>query len=173
MKRRGRLLAWLGLGAVLIIGAGVWRALFMPPLRPLPATLVPHGTPLPLRPATAAERQAAIASVTSQLQAFRRDDFQRAVFYQSSGLRRHFASVAAFRTMMRTSYPQFVHYKSVQFGAARADHSGLHVVLPATVTGQDGVTVHATYIMVLEQQVYRVDGVAGGLAAPPPPGVTV
>lgn len=121
-----------------------------------------------MRPAKAAERQAVAASIMAQLQAFQKGDFQKAVQYQSANLKRNFPSVAAFRQMMKAAYPEFTNYKSVQFGEAQADASGLHVLMPVTLTGKDGVTLRALYLMIKEGKVYRVDGVAGG-ARPPSP----
>ena len=64
-------------------------------------------------------------------------------------------------------YPEFAHSKRVVFGPAQADAAGAHLAVPAAVTGQDGITVHAVYLMVREGKVYRVDGVAGGAITPP------
>ena len=50
---------------------------------------------------------------------------------------------------------------------AAADSTGAHLAIPTAVTGQDGVTVHAVYLMVREGKAYRVDGVAGGAASLP------
>lgn len=121
-----------------------------------------------MRPAKPTERQAASASITAQLRAFQKDDFQKAVQYQSANLKRNFPSVAGFRQMMRAAYPQFTNYKSVKFGDARADASGQHVLMPITLVGQDGVILHALYLMVKEGKTYHVDGVMGG-AKPPLP----
>lgn len=130
-----------------------------------PTSESPLGT---MRPAKAAERQAVSASITAQLKAFQKDDFQKAAQYQSAGLKRNFPSIAAFRQMMKTAYPQFTNYKSVQFGDARADSSGQHVLMPMTLVGRDGVTLHALYLMVKEGKTYHVEGVMGG-AKPPSP----
>lgn len=120
-----------------------------------------------LRPAKAAERQAAVLSIQTQLNAFARDDYKTAITYQSAGLKKNFASPDAFRTMMVRAYPEFAHFKSVQFGAARADATGNHVAIPVAVTGRDGITVRALYFLVLENKTYRIEGVHGGVQAPP------
>lgn len=120
----------------------------------------------PMRPAKAIERAAAINSIQAQLKAFRKDDYKTAVTYQSAGLRKNFASPEAFRAMMLRVYPEFAHFKSVRFSAAQCDPSGVHLAIPAAVTGQDGVTIHALYLMVREGKVYHVEGVAGGAQAP-------
>ena len=121
----------------------------------------------PMRAAKPAERLAAINSISAQLKAFRKDDYKMAATYQSAGLRHNFASTDAFRTMMVRTYPEFAHFKSVQFGPAKSDATGAHLAIQASVTGQDGVTVRAVYLMVREGKTYHVEGVAGGAQAPP------
>ncbi len=122
--------------------------------------------PTKMRPAKAAERQAAIHSILAQLKAFGRDDYKTAITYQSAGLKKYFLSTDAFRTMMVRKYPEFAHYKSAVFGLAQCDPTGAHLAISASVTGQDGVTVKALYLMVREGKVYRVEGVAGGAQMP-------
>ena len=120
----------------------------------------------PTRAAKAAERTAAINSIQAQLKAFRKDDYKTAVGYQSAGLRHNFPSTEAFRAMMVRTYPEFAHSKSVTFGTAKCDAAGLHLAIQASVTGQDGVTVKAVYLMVREGKAYHVEGVAGGAQEP-------
>jgi len=124
-------------------------------------------TPDLSRPAKAAERTAAISAIQAQLKAFGRDDYKTAITYQSSGLKKNFASPLQFRAMIVQVYPEFAHSKHVVFGPAQADTTGAHIAIPTAVTGQDGITVHAIYLMVREGKVYRVDGVAGGANTPP------
>jgi len=119
-------------------------------------------TPDGARPAKAADRSAAIHSIQAQLQAFGRDDYKTAIGYQSAGLKKNFASPGDFRAMMLHAYPEFAHSKSVFFGPAQADAAGTHLVIAAAVTGKDGITVHAVYLMVREGKTYHVEGVAGG-----------
>ena len=121
---------------------------------------------VPMRSAKPAERTAAITVIQAQLTAFRKDDYKTAITYQSAGLRKNFASTDAFRTMMLRVYPEFAHSKSVGFGPAQCDPTGTHLAIPAAVTGQDGVTVHAVYLMIREGKAYRVEGVGGGAQAP-------
>lgn len=120
-----------------------------------------------VRPAKAAERSAAISSIQAQLKAFGRDDYKTAVTYQSSALRKNFSSPLQFRAMITRAYPEFAHSKHIVFGPAQADATGSHLAIPTAVTGQDGITVHAVYLMVREGKVYRVEGVAGGALTPP------
>ncbi len=145
------------------------RLLFLVTLSALAAaSAAPAQTPLSakMRPAKAAERQAAISSIQAQLKAFGRNDYKTAVTYQSAGLKKNFPSADAFRAMMEQTYPEFAHYKTVAFGPAQSDPMGAHVTILATVTGQDGVKVRAVYLMVREGKVYRVEGVAGGAQMP-------
>lgn len=123
--------------------------------------------PAQVRPAKAAERTAAISAIQAQLKAFGRGDYKAAIVYQSSGLRKNFASPEQFQAMIRQIYPEFAHSKRAVFGPAQADLTGSHLAIPAAVTGTDGVTVHAVYLMVREGKQYKVEGVAGGAAAPP------
>ncbi|MGI4789043.1 MAG: DUF4864 domain-containing protein [Janthinobacterium lividum] len=120
-----------------------------------------------VRPAKAAERLAAINSIQAQLKAFGRDDYKTAITYQSEGLKKNFSSPLAFRAMIIQTYPEFAHSKRAVFGPAQANTSGAHLAIPIALTGADGVTVHAVYLMVREGKVYRVEGVAGGTLTPP------
>ncbi len=131
------------------------------------AAAAPAQTPTLSRPAKAAERTAAISSIQAQLKAFGRDDYKTAITYQSSSLKKNFASPLQFRAMIVQVYPEFAHSRHVAFGPAQTDAAGTHLAIPTAVTGQDGITVHAVYLMVREGKVYRVDGVAGGAIAPP------
>lgn len=123
------------------------------------------------RAATAAEKQGATRSILAQLDAFRRDDYQVAARYQSEGLRRNFGSTEAFQNVIEKSYPQFAHYKSVTFGAITAQGTGKTTAInvPISLVGQDGVKVQATYSMILENGIYCVGGVIGGVSQSAPP----
>lgn len=123
--------------------------------------------PTLVRPAKAAERTAAITAIQAQLKAFGRGDYKAAIVYQSSGLRKNFASPEQFQAMIRQAYPEFAHSKRAVFGPAQADLTGSHLAIPAAVTGTDGITVRAMYLMVREGKQYKVEGVAGGAITPP------
>ena len=120
-----------------------------------------------VRPAKAAERTAAISAIQAQLKAFGRGDYKAAIVYQSSGLKKNFASPEQFQAMIKQAYPEFAHSKRAVFGPAQADLTGGHLVIPAAVTGTDGITVHAVYLMVREGKLYKVEGVAGGAITSP------
>ena len=120
-----------------------------------------------VRPAKAADRKAAIASIQAQLKAFQKNDFVTAVRYQSSGLQAHFGSVTTFQHMMETNYPAFLNFKSATFGPAATPDKGQTLVIPVTLLEGGGVKVQALYEMVREGKTYKVNGVQGG-AAPAP-----
>lgn len=113
-------------------------------------------------------RRAALAAIQAQLAAFGRGDYATAIKYQSAGLKQNFSSPDAFRQMMEGAYPEFAHSKKVKFGLVKSDAGGQHVLVPVDMTGQDGVTVRAAYLMVREGKSYRVEGVAGGGHRPVP-----
>jgi hypothetical protein len=115
------------------------------------------------RTATAEERKAVTGAIETQLKAFRDDDYAKATKYQSLDLRKNFEKPEEFRTMMRRSYPQFANYKSVKFGDALCTKDGDMCRIHVTVTGKDGVTVTAYYLMVKEEGQWRVSSVLGGV----------
>ncbi len=131
------------------------------------AAAVSAQAPTSVRPAKAADRTAAIAAIQAQLKAFGRDDYKAAIVYQSAGLRKNFASPEQFQAMIKQVYPEFAHSKRAVFGPAQADAAGTHLVISTAVTGADGITVHAVYLMVREGKNYKVEGVAGGAITPP------
>ncbi len=122
------------------------------------------------RAATDTEKKAATAAVEGQLKAFKADDYAAAEKFQHSALRQGVRSPAEFRKMMKSAYPQVVNYKKVTFGAISASAvtkgvpvgDGEHVEVPATLLGEDGITVRMVYTLVKEQGEYRVAGVEGG-----------
>jgi hypothetical protein len=103
-------------------------------------------------------------SIVAQLDAFRKDDYGNAVKYQSTMLRGNFPNVDVFRAMMNRSYPQFAHYKSVRFGPSRTETHSSVVQIVAHVVGEDNVKVTGVYMMKIEDGIYRVLGVQGGVA---------
>lgn len=152
---------------LLLCAGTLWHSVAAPlpkPARPTPKTAPTKPTS---RPATTKERQAAAQSIRAQLEAFKRDDYATAVRYQSAALKRNFPSVAAFRQMMRATYPQFAAYKSVQFLEARANPKGDHLQMLISLTGTDGTSLRAVYLMVLESKNWRVEGVLGGATQAP------
>lgn len=119
------------------------------------------------RTATRQEREPVLASIKNQLEAFKRDDYEAALKYQSHALRFHFPDAKEFRHMIQSGYPQFAHYKKVGFGSEQIDKNRKFFKVPVTVTGKDGIMVGAVYNMIYENGVWRISGVEGGN---PPPG---
>ncbi len=64
--------------------------------------------------------------------------------------------------MLESSYPQFLRYRSLEIGEARSDARARRVMVSVTVTGEDGVTVQATYLLIKEDGKFRVESVFGG-----------
>ncbi len=120
-----------------------------------------------LTPAKPAVAKAVKASIIAQLNAFKKDDYAKASIYQSSLLRQNFTSADAFRSMMKTQYPEFASYKSISFGPIETTSDKKAVEAAVKLTGTDGYTVAAVYLMIMENGLYRVAGVQGG-ASPHP-----
>lgn len=174
-RKRHRFLPELAVaGALLVSGAWIWSSTFGLDAQAADAQTVAGKAPgAPIKPATwkaatAAQRTGAAQAIRAQLELFKKDEWQKAVGYQSSNLKRHFPSTAAFRAAIVGNYPEFAKYKSIQFGNARA--TGPIVQLAVKLTGQDNVVVSAVYIMVKEKDGYKVEGVSGGVAPHVPDG---
>ena len=171
----GRLVV-VGIGGVLLLGLVAARRADRPvaarpavasasvtPAPALPSPEIPHGW----RTASSRSSRGAARSIRSQLEALREGDFDRAIRYQSRSLRKSFPSVEAFRRTMESSYPQFLHFRSIEIGMGCSDERGRRLMIPVTVTGEDDVQVRATYIMIQEDGRYRVESVFGGLPGEP------
>ncbi len=176
MKRRRRVFSSLFVSTSMLFAAAVilhWHShvnAAIPIQGRLPhseATVQPFlEPPLYSRPATLSERKAAISSIMAQLNAFQKNDYVTAMTYQSIALKTTFPSAEAFRTMIHRGYPEFADFKMVKFGPAQADKRGDFMLIPVLVTGNDGVTVSALYMMSLENKAYRVQGVQSGFFGP-------
>lgn len=181
MKRKRIVTILLAIACVVMAGVTLhqFRVSLVSPVSAQDGDSQPGGvSPLsfgPMKAASPSIRKAATAAIHAQLQAFQKDDYQTAVKYQSSNLKHRFHSVAHFRQTITSSFPEFAHYKSVQFQHVQADPRGRYAVVQVTLTGQDGVTINALYFMVRESGGYKVDGVVGGGHAPLPaaPGARV
>ena len=136
----------------------------------MPPALAQDAATGPSRAASMADRKAAIAVIGAQLKALQKGNYPQVLQYQSSGLRHHFGSVAAFRRMMETHYPAFLTFQSVAYGPASTPDGGRHLAIPVTLRKGNGVKLPALYILVREGTGYKVDGVEGAMA--PPPGAT-
>ncbi len=166
---RSRLMSVVFVLVCFAVGGTVLHHFQGPLIRSASAQATDEADPsLGLRPAKADVRRAAVAAIQAQLQAFARGDYQAAMKYQSAGLKQNFPSPDAFRQMMEGAYPEFAHYKRVKFGVVKSDVSAQRVLVPVDLTGQDGTTVRAAYLMVREGKAYRVQGVVGGGHRPLP-----
>ena len=154
-------------GSILAVGAWLSRDYLTPRLVAAPQKVAPPKA-LAWKPATAAQRTAAAQSIRAQLNAFKSGQWDKAISYQSAGLKQHFASTAAFKQMMQRSYPQFTKFKKVEFGPARG--AGPIVQMQIKLTGSDNIIVQAVYTMIKEKDIYRVEGVGGGMPPEMPKG---
>lgn len=137
-----------------------------PPAPAPPFPMDAGGPPGPQawRVATGAGRRAALATINDQLAAIRAGDADRAWFYQSRGLRRHFSSAQAFVAMLGAQYPEFGHAASASFGPVLTSPAGNLAGVPVTVRGRNGHLALAYYMLVKEDGVYKIAGVDGGRA---------
>lgn len=118
-----------------------------------------------------AEKKAAQKIIVAQLEAFKADNWDKAVTFQSAALKQSFASTEQFEEVIKKNYPQFASYKTMRFGQARVD--GPLLQIQVTLTGKDDVQIAALYSMIKEpvdpkkpkDTEYRVSGVSGGSPA--------
>jgi hypothetical protein len=141
----------------------------VPDRRPLVLllTLMAVLAPSPVRAQSDAAALAAVtAPVMSQLDAFRRGDFEAAYGYASEEIREQFDR-EAFERMVRSGYPEIARSASAQVAEARQVGDG-HVHLLLRIQGANGRSIEAVYDMVREPAGWRINGVAtrpGGPAA--------
>lgn len=164
MKRQPEVGKHILAGMMLVLCAALWNVHYHQEQRNQEEPIQARSNPErhTWRNATPKEREAAIRSIMSQLEAFRRNDYARAVHYQSSWLKETYPTVEGFRQSIVTNYPQFARYQSIDVERTRANDDGAHVAVRVRLTGQDGVTVKALYMMIREGRAYRVGGVIGG-----------
>ena len=169
MKRQPSLWLHVVAGIMVVSAAATWNVSYhrAQAARAEAAERRQHVARHTWREARPEERRAAIASIQKQLDAFRNDNYERAVDYQCAALQEYFVSADMFRQMIRKRYPQFADHRSVEFGRSRATGEGDRVAVRVQLTGRDGVKVRALYMMVREGEVYRVGSVIGGEATPP------
>lgn len=177
-------------GLIFVLGALLWSTALAPvpeaapelaadipeqqlpqaPTTEAPATeghIIPDGWKL----ATGPIKAAAENTVRQQVRAFARNDYETAVKYQSSALRKNFENLDTFRAMMLSQYPQFAAPADLRVLKMSHSPDGNYVLASVRVTGRDGTSVWAEYTLIKEQGAYKVAGVTGGeaVAAPPPP----
>ena len=118
------------------------------------------------RPATKREIVSAKSTVIGQLSAFKADDYAKATTYQANGLRFRLGDPQRFRLMIENMYPEFSHYRAIEYGNVSASQDGDVLLVPIRLTGDDNVVVSAAYFLRRENGVYRVAGVDGGMHHP-------
>jgi hypothetical protein len=102
--------------------------------------------------------EAAGRVVLQQLEAFRRDDFDRAFGFASSQIRQLFDRLR-FEAMVRNGYPEIARSVSALVAGGERRDAGL-VYLLVRVRGANGQRIEAVYEMVLENGAWRINGVA-------------
>ena len=106
----------------------------------------------------AADREAIQGIITSQIEAFRRDDGAAAYGYASPSIQGLFPTVEQFMGMVRNGYMPVYRPRSVTFGATEASPSG--PMQKVFLTGPDGRNWVAIYS--LERQpdgTWKINGV--------------
>jgi len=99
-------------------------------------------------PVDAIDATAIRTVIESQLDAFLRDDGNRAFGHASPAIQQQFGTVDVFMQMVRSGYPAV--YRSAQTDFQPARMIGETVIQEVIVTGQDGASYLAVYTM--EQQ---------------------
>lgn len=113
----------------------------------------------PMQSATATDPIDLIQSVIQQqLKAFNADDYATAQTFASEGIRQRF-SEERFEKMVRSGYPQIAKSHLISFGEILFSDDRQAAVATAHVTGKDRVTVIARYLMVLEGDGWKINGV--------------
>jgi uncharacterized protein DUF4864 len=101
--------------------------------------------------------EAATRVVMSQLDAFRRDDYDTAYTFASAMIRDLFDR-ARFETMVRTGYPEIARSAAAFVAKSQAAPDGtLHLHL--RIRGESGSAIEALYEMVREDGQWRINGV--------------
>ena len=101
--------------------------------------------------------RAAAEPAMSQLDAFRREDFDAAYGFASQEIRQMFDR-EAFERMVRTGYPEIARSASAVVAASRPGPDG-HVLVHLRIQGANGRSIEALYDMVRERDGWRVNGV--------------
>lgn len=104
------------------------------------------------------ERAAVRAVISSQLEAFQRDDGVAAFSFASPTIKRMFGTPERFMAMVRSGYPAVYRPQEVAFGEIR--RQGPLLVQEMLLVGPDGKRIVALYSMVRQSDgSWRIDGV--------------
>jgi hypothetical protein len=103
-------------------------------------------------------RHAPQIAIRRQLDAFNRGDYRAAYQFAAPEIQAQFP-LPAFQQMVQRGYPQIAHSRTVSFGPSEVEEG--RVVVPVTVTGQDGVVAHFLYVMEHQTSGWRIAGVEG------------
>lgn len=112
--------------------------------------------------ALASDKKQACATIQAQLDDFDRNDYAAASALQAPGLVHSTHEPEELKRLVQAFYPEFAHYKSVQFKEARSNHSRNEVIVHILLTGKDNFTVSAFYYIIVINGHYLVGGVNGG-----------
>lgn len=106
---------------------------------------------------TAADARAVREVIEAQLDAFQKDDAQRAFSYATANIRATFGTAENFMQMVRTSYPVVYRPKAVKFEPPEVIDD--EVVQPVRLTDADGRAWMAIYPMQREPDgKWRING---------------
>ena len=105
------------------------------------------------KPAVKAE---ILASVEGQLAALREGEIGKAYAYASTGLQRQ-TPIRRFVQLVRQGYPEIWSNARAEFGLVRDD--GRQATVTARVFAQDGASAVYDYVLVKEEDFWRIAGV--------------
>ena len=118
--------------------------------------LITPGSVQPLHQSTAEVRRQVVGVVESQFAAFQDGDYARAYSFAASKLQQQL-TVAAFERMVKDGYPIIAYWRAVTFGTV--EDNGREAVVLVTVQGRSGRTRFFRYVLVREENGWRISGV--------------
>jgi hypothetical protein len=96
--------------------------------------------------------------IQQQMIAFNKDDYSTAHTFASEEIRQRF-SKERFERMVKSGYPRIAKSHLVSFGEILFSADQQAAVATVHVTGKDRVTVIARYLMLLEGDAWKINGV--------------
>lgn len=106
---------------------------------------------------TAEVRQQVVGVVQSQFAAFREGDYARAYSLAAAGLQKQL-TVTSFERMVKDGYPIIAYWRAISFGDVVDNRREAEVIV--TVQGRSGRTRFFRYMLVREENEWRISGVA-------------